>query len=366
MKILLLGPPLKTIGGIQNYLNVLIKNLRKEEYTLIYFSQSFKQENKILFYFNFILQYIKYFIKIISFKPDIIQLNPSLIWASVIRDFIFLNISKITNAHCIIFFRGWRWEFYNLIKNKPLLKKIFIINLKKANKIIVLSKDFKLALVELGIDEKNIITTTVMVESRLYIPKNKTFDKPYRILYCGQIAKKKGLYELIDAVPKILENETMVNFIFIGDGLELQNLKKKTREMGIEKNILFTGYKSGKEKEDIFRSSHIFVLPSYTEGFPNVILEAMAAGLSIISTSVGGLKYVIRNGENGFLLESNPPTPEDISDNILKLMKNITIMKQISEINIKEAVEKYDVDVVIKKMEMIYQEMINKNMSSEK
>jgi glycosyltransferase involved in cell wall biosynthesis len=360
MKVLILGPPLNTIGGIQNYLKIFIYKLKKEEYNVHYFSQSFKPKNGLLFYFYFFIQYIKFIIKIRTIKPDIIQFNPSLIWASIIRDFLFLNISKMNYSLTIFFIRGWRWQFFNRIKKNPLLRKLFISNLKKVDKILVLSKDFKQALVELGIDETTIHITSTMVESHLFLPENKAFYKPYKVLYCGHMVKLKGPYELLDAVPKVLEHETNLSFVFMGDGPELENLKSKTKEMGIEKYVSFTGYKSGEEKYDIFKSSHIFVLPSYTEGFPNVVLEAMAAGLPIIATPVGGLKYAIRNGKNGFLIESNPPNPDDISSMTLKLLNDPNMMRQMSEFNIKEAENKYDVKVVTKEIEKIYLEIDKK------
>lgn len=355
MKILVLGAPLNRIGGIENYSLLLIKSFKEKRIDIDYFTQAIRYDQH--YCFRFFIQYIKFINKIRTLKPDIIQLNLSLIWASIIRDFFFINISKVNNVHTIVFIHGWRWQFFDKIKKNPLLRKFFMNYLKKADRILVLSKDFKQALVELGIDEATIHITSTMVESELYLPKNKTFDKPYIVLYCGHIIKNKGSYELLDAIPTVLEHEMNLSFIFMGDGPELENLKSKTKEMGIEKYVCFTGYKSGEEKYDIFKSSHIFVLPSYTEGFPTVVLEAMAAGLPIIATPVGGLKDAIKDGKNGFLIESNPPNPDDISNMILKLLNDSNMMRQMSEFNIKEAKNKYDAKVVIKEIEKIYLEI---------
>ena len=86
----------------------------------------------------------------------------------------------------------------------------------------------------------------------------------------------------------------------------------------------------------------------------------MAAGIPIIATVVGGVNDGIQNGKNGFLIESNQPHPEDISNKILKLLNNPNMMVQMSNFNIKEAKEKYDVDVVTKQIEKIYLEFNNK------
>jgi glycosyltransferase involved in cell wall biosynthesis len=266
----------------------------------------------------------------------------------------------MNNFPTIIFIRGWRWNFFKKIKQNKILTKIFISNLKKADKILVLSDNFKRELLELEINEETIHTTSTMVESDRFLPSNKKFDKPYKILFCGNLKNFKGPYELLDAIPFLLNHEKNLKIIFMGNGPELNNLKSKTKEMSIEKFVSFIGYKKGEEKYNIFKNSHIFVIPSYTEGFPNVFLEAMAAGLPIISTSVGGLKNAFKDGKNGFMLKSNPPDPIEISINILKLINNHDIMINMSEFNIKEAKNKYDVAVVTKKIEKIYKDIIIK------
>ena len=353
---------LGSFGGVNNYTKLLLKNLDRTNLDVYYYSLGkspnwYRGEDKPTLLKYIMIQFIKIIFFIIFLKKnkiEIVHLNPSFIWGALLRDIFILNISKMSGCHVLFYIRGWRWQFYYRIKKNSLFKKFFINNLKKADKILVLSKDFKQALVELGIDENIINITSTMVESSLYFPKNKTFEKPYKILFCGYMVKYKGPYELLDAIPEMLKYETNLNFIFMGDGPELENLKNKSRELGIEKNVCFTGDKSGEEKYNIFKSSHIFVLPSYTEGFPNVVLEAMATGLPIIATSVGGVKDVIQNGKNGFFIESNPPHPEDISNKILKMLNDPNMMVQISKLNINEALNKYDVKVVTKEILKTY------------
>lgn len=357
-KILILAPYPLLPGGVNNYISLLIKNLNGEKFevALLHTGKTEVYWKDILYPFLVMFQSHKLKKKIKEFNPDIIHLNPSLTFLSIIRDFLFLKIAFKNSVPTILFVGGWRKSISKKFQSVIFLR-YFKKNFERATLIVVLAKEFKEELIKLGIKSEKICITSTMVESDIYLPKNKTFDKPYTILYCGNMTKYKGPFELLDAIPQVLEHEKNLSFVFMGDGSELKNLKKKTKEMGIEKYVSFKGYKSGEEKYNIFKSSHIFVLPSYTEGFPNVVLEAMAAGLPIIATPVGGLKHAIRNGKNGFLLESNPPRPEDISSMILKFLNNPNMMRQISEFNIKEAKEKYDVKKVCKQIEKIYLEI---------
>jgi len=342
-------------GGVVNYVTLLYKYLKDSDYEVEHFVQGYKKNYR----FRFLLPFV-YFYQLFEFKkilkknkPDIVHLNPSLVWGSIIRDFILLKIAFNNSIPTLLFVRGWRKNISKKFQS-IYFHNYFKKNFDRATLIVVLANEFKEELEKLGIGSEKIVTTSTMVESDLYLPKHKTFDKPYTLLYCGYMTKYKGPYELLDAIPKVLEHEKSINIVFMGDGPELGNLKSKTKEIGIEKYVSFTGYKSGEEKYDIFKNSHIFVLPSYTEGFPNVALEAMAAGLPIISTHVGGLKHAIQEGKNGFLIESNPPHPNDISNMILKLLNDPSIMVQMSEFNIKQAKEKYDVKIVCKEIEKLY------------
>lgn len=360
-KILILAPFPHLSGGVNNYISLLIKNLNEEKFeaTLLYTGKTGVFWKDICYPFLVMFQSHKLKKKIKEFNPDVIHLNPSLTFISIIRDFIFLKIAFKNSVPTLLFVGGWRKSISKKFKSVIFLR-YFKKNFERATLIVVLAKEFKEELIKLGIKSEKICITSTMVESDIYLPKNKTFDQPYTILYCGSMVKYKGPFELLDAIPQVLEHEKNLSFVFMGEGPELENLKCKIKNMGIEKYVSFTGYKSGEEKYNIFKSSHIFVLPSYTEGFPNVVLEALAAGLPIIATPVGGLKDAIQNEKNGFLIESNPPYSRDISSMILKLIKDPSMMVRMSEFNIKEAKEKYDVKVVCKQVERIYDRVTKK------
>jgi len=121
----------------------------------------------------------------------------------------------------------------------------------------------------------------------------------------------------------------------------------------------YLGYKEGEEKIIIFKTSHIFAYPSYTEGFPLVILEAMAAGMPLVTTPVGGLADVIEDRKHGFLVKSMPPDPEEVAEKIIALIGDPELMKKMSENNLREAKEKYDVKVVVRDIEELYHQLLH-------
>ncbi len=116
-------------------------------------------------------------------------------------------------------------------------------------------------------------------------------------------------------------------------------------------NVHFRGYLDGELKENLLRVSDILVLPSYAEGFPMVIPEAMAFGCAIISTNVAGIPDIVRSDYNGFLLE--PGQISELTDKILYFGRNRDILKKFQEKSL-ELSMKYTIKEYINQLSQIY------------
>ncbi|MCK5022135.1 MAG: glycosyltransferase family 4 protein [Candidatus Pacebacteria bacterium] len=363
IKILMLIPYLSLSGGVSNYIKLLIKELNSEKYQIKYLEVG-KTGSPFKDYFYPLLiftQFLKLKRILKNDKPDIVHLNPSLTYAAIFRDFIFLKTIKKEGFPVLFFIHGWQEKISKKFENR-IVKYYFKKRFEIADAIVVLANQFKNKLIELGIDANKIYVSTTMVKSDLYIPKDKIFSETCEILFCSNMKKEKGPYELLDAVPLIIKKFSDTYFNFVGDGKELEKLKRKTRKMGIEKNVSFNGYKIGNEKIKFFKKAHIFVLPSYSEGFPTVVIEAMAAGLPLVVKSVGGLEDAIEEGKQGLIIYKKPLDPKEIAEKIFHLIENPFLMQKISKNNIKEAKEKYDVKIICNKLIDIYENISKRKM----
>ncbi len=120
----------------------------------------------------------------------------------------------------------------------------------------------------------------------------------------GPGAKLKGLFDVVDAAVIVKQHTENILFIFLACA-DVKGLTSLCEKKGLASNIQILGYLHGSDKTKIFLNSDIFLLPSYAEGLPITMLEAMAAGLPIIATSVGAIPDVIQNGKNGFLINQD-------------------------------------------------------------
>ena len=143
--------------------------------------------------------------------------------------------------------------------------------------------------------------------------------------------------------------------IFIGDG-EIEQGKELARSLQTESQIDFLGWVSGERKEEIFRKTTVFCLPSYAEGFPMAVLDAWAYSLPVITTPVGGIPDIAVDGENMLLF-----SPGDVNTLARQLERMITdenLRNHISEASYHFATHEFNIDTINKQLDELYTELV--------
>lgn len=374
IKILLLSVSLSKRGGVSNYTNLLLKNIDNKNINIEYFETGRKLGfyNPFLLLLIFLKQLINFKVLLERSKPDIIHLNMSIISPFFLLNYLFFKIAHSQKVPFLIFIRGWRPNFQSYFQRGIILPYIIKYWFNSVDFFLVLSKSHKKILKKVGVTEAKINITNTMVDSSRFKKQDLLKTNEMRILCCGRIKKAKGIYELLEAIPLIIKKHPNTKFYFMGNesrvpdkvDLGLLAFKKRVESMNLEKYVILTGYVSGNEKLRYYNISDMYVLPSYSEGLPNVFCESMAAGLPFISTSVGGLQDSVENGKNGFLLENLPPEPKEIAEKIVYLLDNPHILQEMSKNSINVAKSRYDVKTVCNEMSSVYRNIINFNSNS--
>jgi len=152
--------------------------------------------------------------------------------------------------------------------------------------------------------------------NKIYIG-NRYVEKKFRIItpyekrekivgFIGRISQEKGIIDFVKALPAFLENNQDAKVIIIGSGGINELLKNELQRINLPNRIEWIGWIDHSEIPNYLNRMRLLVLPSFTEGSPNVILEAMACGTPVLATSVGGIPSLIRDRESGFILENSP------------------------------------------------------------
>ena len=140
---------------------------------------------------------------------------------------------------------------------------------------------------------------------------------------------------------------------------ELQAIKTELQsiinECGLSKIVRFEGWVSGDKKVELLNNTDVFILPSYTEGLPISILEAMSYRLPVISTPVGGIPEVVRDGENGFLIK--PGDKDALHNAIVRLANDEELREKMGNISYSK-VQPHLPEIVAKELEDIYKKLV--------
>ena len=164
------------------------------------------------------------------------------------------------------------------------------------------------------------------------------------------VNRGKGVYDLVDAA-QILVVEGMDFIIDFYGTKEIEQLRKYVSERKLDAFIKVHGWANENQKLEALHHSTALILPSHTEGIPNVILEAMAAKVPIISTLVGGLTEILRDGENAIIVE--PGNPTDLAEKIKFALDNRQFCYDIAHNAYLEAREKYDLPIIKAQLQKI-------------
>lgn len=261
---------------------------------------------------------------------------------------IFFLVSQLASKKYIfqIHFSGVDETFLSV----GFLRSLQFWFLKRVDTIVLLSHNFKNELVAAGIPESKIAVLYNFHTLKNDVKINTVSSaRELQLLFVGSINQRKGFNDLLEAL-RILTIDYSLNVL--GD-FSSDEMKEFCNDF-IKENQLkvnFHGYLSGQNKFDVISKSDILLLPSYAEGFPMVIPEAMALGCAVISTSIAGIPEIVQNEFNGYLI--NPGQIDELVKKITYLDSNREVLKVFRE-NSLHLSEQYNLENYIEKICTIY------------
>ncbi len=272
---------------------------------------------------------------LIRVRPDAVLVHaaPSL---SFLRDWVFMVAARLAGAKVICHYHGTlHTSFPSGETRSGRLIGRFLMS--AAHRVIVLGPTYQR---EMGKAWRrdDIAWAPNMADIPLFLNMPADTPAPWlahgdkAVLFVGRLSAPKGIYDLFDAIPRVLERHPEAKFVLVGvaesDALE-SVLRAEAQRRGIAPRVTFLGSLEGRAKAAAFVTSKMIVVPSWTEAFPLVIPEAMAAGLPVIATSVGAIPDFVKNAEDGFLI--TPRNPQMLADGICRLLDDEELRQRISD-----------------------------------
>lgn len=283
-KVLVVGPSMKkTKGGMAA---VIIQEMKEEElkkkFSLHAYS-SYREENPYVRVLYSICKIIASFFVIPFYQTIHIHMTSK---GSMVRKLCYVQVGKLFHKKIIIQLHCCDYFLECLNQMPAWYRKAAVKTLAKADTILCLSKEFLLRMKkETGL--KNCVYMPNGIDPDAY----EYSEDGIAVSYLGKVNDEKGVPDLLKALSILKERGIEVSCIIGGTG-NLPKMKQLVKEYRLQ-NVIFPGWLTHNDKLELFRLSKILILPSYHEGFPITILEAMASGTDVIATNVGAIPEII-------------------------------------------------------------------------
>lgn len=174
------------------------------------------------------------------------------------------------------------------------------------------------------------------------------------ILFLGRLGERKGVGDLLQAYALIHQQCPNSQLTIGGDG-DIAKYKRQAQQLGIADKVVFLGWVAGQEKVQHLANAYIYSLPSYNEGFPMGVLEAMSAKIPVVSTTAGGIPDAITDNQDGFLLEAGDIT--GLADTLKMLLLDEKLSHEIGQAGYEKYHNNFSPEIVTGQLKAIYQEL---------
>jgi glycosyltransferase involved in cell wall biosynthesis len=252
----------------------------------------------------------------------------------------------------------WNLRLYNVIDR---------LVLKVATRVLAVSDGLKQHLVDFGLNPSRVQVIVNAVDfpksdGSAYTGRDARRSShgvsrdDFSVGYVGRLSVEKGLTHLLTACAQLLRDGMPLRVLIVGDGPQRAELEQLSLALGLGDRVVFAGF-----QEDIAEwipCMDVFVLPSLTEGTPISLLEAMAYGVPVIASAVGGVPQVIQHGETGILV--SPGRPEEIGNGILAMFRDPETRHKLAQNAGVLVRTRYSVEQWIGRMEMEYENLSRK------
>jgi glycosyltransferase involved in cell wall biosynthesis len=345
-EVLVVGPDPDGHGGISRVIKIWRENNFLDNYEAKYISTvSGRGFSKVLYFFKAIC------VMLISInkKCKFIYIHTSSS-KGFYRKTIIVLIGLLFRKTIILHFHPT--HFCGFYSNTKGMRKAYITSiLKYVDAFVVLSKNSKEFLLSYYPDKPIYVIENPVKISEM-VNKTGVAREECSLLYLGCFIKAKGVYDLVDAIEIVALHYPNIHLDFFGN-MEVEKLKSYVDDKKMSKYISVNNWINFEEKVEALYKHTLLILPSYSEGIPNVILEAMATKTPIISTVVGGLSEILVDRENSVITEVG--NPQDLSEKILMCLRDKQLREKISNNAHREVEQKYDVGVIKKKVNEVFE-----------
>ena len=363
-RILVIGPTPPPYHGGSIFTNWVLTKLPQEEFSLIHLDTADRRGLHGIGRLDFTNIYLalrhglQFGWLLLSQKPAVVYLQLSQALLPFLRDCLFLVPAILLRRKVVLHLHGS--VFRSVYETWPRWARALArFTLGHVSRAIVLCERLKCTFAGL-VPEDRIVTIPNGIDLWTTWPvDDRREHNPDSVFYIGALSVEKGVLDILRAVPEVMLICPHTRFVFAGEwfgaGSEEQ-ARQLIERFDLGDHLIFCGPVAGEAKERLFREAAMLLLPSYHEGHPLVILEAMAASLPVIAADVGCIAETIGDGIGGFVIERG--NSQQLAQKIVCLLQDDALRKQMGKAGRQRCLTEYSLESTMASLRNLFQEVL--------
>jgi glycosyltransferase involved in cell wall biosynthesis len=344
--VLLLGPSREAISGVTTHLNALFGSRLAANFDLVHFQvgSEGRSEGALGRLARFATSPFSLAAAILRHDAQLVHINTSLNPKSYWRDLAYLLVAKLCGARVVYQVHGGSLATFGPARWSARLPDVVVVlSQAERDRFRAAAPSQLVEALPNGID---------CLPYQRYNRAASEPGAPLRLIYIGRIAPGKGLLESLEALRLVRSRGLAARLVLAGTGSEEARLRQYVRDAGLARDVTFIGPAYGDQKVRLLSQADVLLLPSYSEGLPYSLLEAMAAGVVPVVTPVGAIPDVVTDGEHGVLVQ--PRDAHGIALALEKLSGDKVALASMSAACRKRIAGAYSIERVAKDFSELY------------
>lgn len=323
IRVTIIGPGPRSEGGIKSVVSRIFPRLKMREDLDVVWIASQRSGSVFAKIFCFLGALAKsvYYLP----RSAVVHLHGT-VGLSLFRKSFFIWLARISGCRIAFHFHAPQSVFEQFFEKPGFVRSYALATLKQCDAIVVLSDSWK-EIVRAVLPDSEIVVIYNPVMEALGGTRSHV-EESLDVLYLAHLIRRKGFDDLVKAFAKVVDNVPDARLVFCGSG-ETKYAQELSEELDISRNVVFRGWIPETEIAKELSTAAVFCLPSYDEGLPMGILEAMSSGVAVVATPVGGIPDVLFHEDNALLVD--PGDIEGLSTQLTRLLTDKVLRKRLAD-----------------------------------
>ena len=309
-RVLLLGPALTAISGVSTHLNIMLASDLNRHFALAHFQvgSEGRQETRLQKLLRFAISPVQLAIVLIRTHTNLVHVNTALNQKAFWRDLVYLGVAKLLRRRVLTQVHGGP-QPQEFAANSAVVRWLVRQFLLHSDAVTILSTSDLAAYCKF--DDRisvHLVPNAIDPSGLVDEPRSFNRNQPLRLVFVGRLVITKGIFEMVSALKQLRSQGRQFKLTIVGTGPEEERLRRLVTASELDDCTMFVGGVFGTAKRCVWLESDVFLFPTYTEGLPYALLEAMAAGCVPVTTPVGAIPDVMQARVHGLLVPAKDPS----------------------------------------------------------